>query len=63
MMYKDREKQKEANRAAAKRQRDKRKGMTGMTGMTAENVIPRVIPKVKVQHINPMMVGYEPEPR
>ena len=33
-MYKDKEQQKEANKLAAQRRRDKAKGMTGMTGMT-----------------------------
>ncbi len=47
-MYKDKEKQKEANRLAAKRYREKSKGMTqGVTteGMTQESVTDYVIPK------------------
>jgi len=38
MAYKDKEKQKEANRAAAQRRRDKSKGMTQLEAMP--NVIP-----------------------
>ena len=56
-MYKDKEKQKESNRLAAKRYRVRRKGMTD----EVINVIPdsntSVIP---AQSHNPMMVGYVP---
>ena len=40
MSYKDKDKQRAANKAAAKRRRDKVKGMTGMTpkGMTNEGM-------------------------
>ncbi len=49
MAYKDKEKQKQANKEAAQRRRDKVKGMTpagydsqGMTGLTAYDIVPDV---------------------
>ncbi len=76
IMYKDKEKQREANRKAAKRYRDNKKGMT-----TESNTITPVIPsntlsvipdtgyqrnyeiqahKPEPQSHNSMMVGYVP---
>lgn len=47
-MYKDKEQQREANRIASQRRREKQKGMTqGMTeteGMTQENITPVITP-------------------
>lgn len=58
MAYKD--KQREANRVAAKRYRLKRKGMT----QASDTVIPEqpltVIPKPEPQSHSPMVTGYVP---
>ncbi len=43
-MYKDKDKQREANRTASQRRRDKQKGMT-LEGMTIQDEFPHVIPE------------------
>ena len=70
-MYKDKDKQREANKQAAKRRRDKVKGMTPDSHTVipeAQNVTPCVIPAEAVvipspaeqQSHSPMKVGYVP---
>lgn len=65
LMYKDKEKQKAANKAAAQRQRDKRKGMTVILGMTQGIVVgmTRDVRYIQPQSYNPMMAGYVAKPR
>ncbi len=54
MPYKDKAKQREANRAANKAYRERKQGIT------PKSVTPDVIPHVEPQSYNPMMVGYVP---
>ena len=56
-MYKDKDKQRESNRLAAKRYRQ-RKGMMGVTVSKCSSVIPDG--STNIQYHNPMMVGYVP---
>ena len=60
MPYKDKDKQRAADRERARRYRLKRKGVTD-TGCDAEGVTPDVIPEQ--QSHSPMKVGYVPPGR
>ncbi len=61
-MYKDKEKQKEAARKRQQRRRDAQKAK-GVTECYGRSPMLEALKAAKVQHINPMMVGYEPVPR